>query len=415
MRICNHFTATEAVKEKKKIGPFLLLSREFPLSGRTFRRLSPRGGKSVFELLHIDPFPLEADSFGLEPKTLFQRRFPAQRNVAAGTQNPLPGKSAHQAQYPGYLAGMAGKSSSFGDGAVGTDTAPGYLPDGGGHRGNHGLLISGWSGHLPAYDIIFPDMTEADRNPLQRFSDRAEDYARYRPHYSHDVVHAVQETCGLRPEHLIADIGCGPGMLAEIFLDNGNRVTGVEPNLEMRVAGEKYLAGRPYFRAVDGSAEATNLEPSSVDFVVAGQAFHWFRPPEARIEFARILKPGGWAVLVWHDRDIESTAFLKAYEAFIRRHAIDYEQVTHKYLASYDALQRFFAPNELKLIKQHNQQQLDFDGLRGRLLSSSYIPKSGERYQAMLKELPELFSAHASDGHVALEYDTKIYCGHLER
>jgi SAM-dependent methyltransferase len=204
-------------------------------------------------------------------------------------------------------------------------------------------------------------------------------------------------------------------MLAEIFLDNGNRVIGVEPNLEMRVAGEKYLAGRPNFSAIDGSAESTNLESGSVDFVVAGQAFHWFRPPEARMEFARILKPGGWAVLVWHDRDIESTPFLKAYEAFIRRHSIDYEQITHKYLAGYDALQRFFAPNELKLIKQHNQQQLDFDGLRGRLLSSSYIPKSGERYETMLQELPELFSNHASDDRVALEYDTKIYCGHLDQ
>jgi SAM-dependent methyltransferase len=258
-------------------------------------------------------------------------------------------------------------------------------------------------------------MTEADRNPLQRFSDRAEDYARYRPHYSHDVVHALQEACGLRPEHLIADVGCGPGMLAEIFLDNGNRVLGVEPNREMRVAGEKYLAGRSNFRAIDGSAESTNLESGSVDFVVAGQAFHWFRPPEARMEFARILKPGGWAVLVWHDRDVESTEFLKAYEAFIRRHSIDYEQVTHKYLAGYDALQRFFVPNELKLITQHNQQQLDFDGLRGRLLSSSYIPKSGEGYETMLRELPELFSQHAGTGRVALEYDTKIYCGHLDR
>jgi SAM-dependent methyltransferase len=133
------------------------------------------------------------------------------------------------------------------------------------------------------------------------------------------------------------------------------------------------------------------------------------------MEFARILKPGGWAVLVWHDRDVESTEFLKAYEAFIRRHSIDYEQVTHKYLAGYDALQRFFAPNELKLIKQHNQQQLDFDGLRGRLLSSSYIPKYGEGYEAMLRELPELFSQHAGTGRVALEYDTKIYCGHLDR
>ena len=258
-------------------------------------------------------------------------------------------------------------------------------------------------------------MPEAARHPAARFSDRAEDYVKYRPHYSPEVVQALQQACGLRPEHLIADVGTGPGLLAEIFLDNGNRVIGVEPNREMRLAGQDYLAAYPSFSMVDGSAEATTLHNASIDFVVAGQAFHWFRPDETRTEFARILKPGGWAVLVWHDRNVDSTRFLRAYEDFIRRHSIDYEQVTHKYLASYAALERFFGPDKMQLIQQHNQQQLDFDGLRGRLLSSSYIPKSGDCYEAMSRELPQLFSSHAAAGHVVLQYDTKIYFGHLDR
>ncbi len=258
-------------------------------------------------------------------------------------------------------------------------------------------------------------MPDAARHPAARFSDRAADYVKYRPHYSPEVVQALQQACGLRPEHLIADVGSGPGLLAEVFLDNGNRVIGVEPNREMRLAGEDYLASHRSFSMVDGSAEATSLPNASIDFVVAGQAFHWFRPDETRTEFARILKPGGWAVLVWHDRNVDSTPFLRAYEDFVRRHSIDYEQVTHKYLASYAALERFFTPNKMNLIQQHNQQQLDFDGLRGRLLSSSYIPKSGERYEAMSRELPQLFSSHAAEGLVVLQYDTKIYFGHLDR
>ena len=256
-------------------------------------------------------------------------------------------------------------------------------------------------------------MAEPDRNPIARFSDRAEDYARYRPHYSPDVVKALQQACGLRPEHIIADVGCGTGMLAEIFLDNGNPVIGVEPNREMRLAGEKYLAAYPNFSMAEGSAEATTLSAASVEFVVAGQAFHWFRPREARVEFARILKPGGWAVLVWHDRDSQSTPFLHAYEAFVRQHSTDYDRVTHK-LINYATLQHFFGPHEMQRIQQHNLQRLDFDGLRGRLLSSSYIPKSGEKYDAMIAALPELFSTHAVDGHVVLEYETKIYYGHLD-
>jgi len=258
-------------------------------------------------------------------------------------------------------------------------------------------------------------MAEPTRDTVARFSDRADDYVKYRPHYSPEVVQALQQACGLRPQHLIADVGCGPGLLAKIFLENGNRVVGVEPNREMRIAGENYVAGHPNFSMVDGSAEATGLADASVDFVVAGQAFHWFRPDDTRVEFARIVKPEGWVVLVWHDRDTESTPFLRAYEDFVRRYSTDYEQVTHKYLASYDALQRFFAPNEMTLILQHNQQTLEFDGLRGRLLSSSYVPKAGEKYAAMMLELPRLFSSHAENGHVILEYDTKIYYGHLQR
>jgi SAM-dependent methyltransferase len=258
-------------------------------------------------------------------------------------------------------------------------------------------------------------MSESVRDPVARFSDRAEDYAKYRPRYSHDVVDALKATCGLAPQHLIADVGCGTGLLAKIFLDNGNEVIGLEPNHEMRLEGEKYLAGYEKFRMADGSAEDTKLPPGSVDFVLAGQAFHWFRPPEARKEFARVLKAGGWAALIWHDRDTKSAPFLRAYDAFVRQYSLDYEQVTHKYLASYEALQSFFAPNEMTLINQHNQQLLDFDGLRGRLLSSSYIPKSGERHEAMMRALPQLFSEYARDERVVLEYDTKIYCGHLDR
>ncbi len=262
--------------------------------------------------------------------------------------------------------------------------------------------------------IIF-SMANLIHDPTARFSDRAEDYVKYRPHYSHDVVHALKAACGLNSEALIADVGCGTGMLAEIFLENGNRVIGVEPNQAMRQEGEKYLSKYPNFRMLEGSAEATTLEDQSVEFVTAGQAFHWFRPVETRAEFARVLKPGGWVVVVWHQRDTLGTPFLRAYEQFVQRHSNDYEHVSRSYAASYDAVQHFFAPSAMTLIQQHNQQHLDFDGLRGRLLSSSYIPKSGEKHDAMLQALPQLFSSHAVDDRVVLEYDTNIYYGHLDR
>lgn len=256
-------------------------------------------------------------------------------------------------------------------------------------------------------------MSETYRDTVARFSDRAQDYAKYRPHYSPDVLVALERECGLRPDHVIADVGCGPGLLAEILLQNGNRVIGVEPNLEMREAGEQYLARYANFRMVDGSAENTALADASMDFVVAGQAFHWFRPPQARTEFARILKPGGWAVLIWHDRDTQATPFLRAYEDFLQKYSVDYQRVNHKTVASHEVITRFFAPDRVQFIAQQTRQHFDFEGLRGRLLSSSYVPREGPAAETMLQKLPELFSKYADDGQVVVEYETKIYYGHL--
>ena len=271
-------------------------------------------------------------------------------------------------------------------------------------------LRSGFIAHVK----IAP-MAEAGRTPAARFSDRAEDYVKYRR-----ITRPKSRTLCRKPA------ACGPSMSSltsaaardcwpKIFLDIGNHVIGVEPNPEMRVAGEEYLAAYPNFTIKDGQRRGKLCPTPASTLSSLARPSTGFNPSTTRTEFARILKPGGWAVLIWHDRNVDSTPFLRAYEDFVRRHSIDYEQVAHKYVATYAALEEFFAPNKMMLIQQHNQQRLDFDGLRGRLLSSSYIPKSGERYEALSRELPDLFSSHAANGHIVLQYDTKIYFGHLDQ
>jgi SAM-dependent methyltransferase len=257
-------------------------------------------------------------------------------------------------------------------------------------------------------------MPQLVRDPKARFSDRVEDYIKYRPRYQREVQEALQKACELNPSHVIADVGCGTGFSAELFLQNGNRVIGIEPNREMREAGNVYLSAYPKFEMRDGSAENTGLESRSIDFVLAGQAFHWFPFAETRAEFARILKPNGWVVLIWHDRSTDATPFLQAYENLLHRHAVDYKDVVHRAVANPEVMGKFFAPQTVKLISLKAEQRFDFDGLRGRLLSSSYVPREGERAEAMLRELPALFSSYAEDGQVAFLYETKIYYGHLE-
>ena len=214
-------------------------------------------------------------------------------------------------------------------------------------------------------------------DPTQRFSRRVDNYVKYRPGYPPAVLDLLQRACGLTPEAMIADIGAGTGLLAELFLAHGNRVLGVEPNREMREAGARLLARYPGYQAVDGRAEATTLPDAGVDFVTAGQAFHWFDPAGARAEFQRILRPGGWVALVWNMRQTDSTLFLAGFEALLRAHVPAYPAQQDEG-GTQDSIQALFGPTPWQVARFANAQHFDLAGLEGRLLSSSYAPDPGD-------------------------------------
>ncbi len=249
---------------------------------------------------------------------------------------------------------------------------------------------------------------------IDRFSSRVENYVRYRPGYPGEVVDLLTTECGLTPESVVADLGSGTGILSELFLRHGNMVYAVEPNREMRSAAEQLLRGYANFMSVDGKAEATSLADDSVDFVSAGQSFHWFEQEEARREFVRILKPEGWVILIWNERRLYSTPFLRAYEELFLKYGTDYEQVRHENV--YENIASFFAPEGVRAATFDNFQTLSFDGLQGRAFSASYTPEPGQsNYGPMLEELIQIFQSHQEDGKVTIEYDTKMYYGHLRR
>ena len=168
-------------------------------------------------------------------------------------------------------------------------------------------------------------MHPTNTNPTQRFSDRVENYVRYRPSYPKEVLSILQEETEFTSASVIADVDSGTGISTKLFLENGNTVYGVEPNQKMRQAAEAFLQAYPHFRSIAGTAEATTLPDQLVDYVVAAQAFHWFNIPATRQEFARVLKPDGWVVLLWNSRRLNSTPFLQAYEALLQQYGTDYQ------------------------------------------------------------------------------------------
>ena len=245
-----------------------------------------------------------------------------------------------------------------------------------------------------------------------RFTSRVESYAKYRPGYPAELIEVLRSECGLTSDAVVADIGSGTGILSELLLKNGNEVLGVEPNDAMRNAGTELLRAYPKFRSVAAPAEATTLTSASVDLITVGQAFHWFDASAVRTEFVRVLKPKGFVALIWNDRRLDSTPFLKAYELLLKEFGTDYAKVQQ--FDYTNDVANFFAPKTFKHRDFANRQEFDFNGLKGRVLSTSYTPELGHvQHEPMMKELEKLFISHQQEGMVAFEYDTKVFYGQL--
>lgn len=244
---------------------------------------------------------------------------------------------------------------------------------------------------------------------VSRFSSRVGDYVRWRPSYPPAAASLLARECGLGPDSIVADIGSGTGFFTRLLLDSGASVFAVEPNPAMRAAAEESLASEPRFHSVAGAAEQTTLAPASCSLVTAAQAFHWFDRARARAEFQRILRPSGWIVLAWNERRTSGSPFLEAYEDLLLRWCPEYPRVAATY-PSAAALEPFFAPALMRSAAFPNSQSLDFEGLRGRLLSSSYAPRPPHpNHEPMLAALDRIFHSHQSAGQVEMTYDCLLY------
>jgi SAM-dependent methyltransferase len=253
----------------------------------------------------------------------------------------------------------------------------------------------------------------SSRDPTARFSDRVDSYVRARPSYPVAVLDAIEEETARSGPLSVADVGSGTGIFTKLLLERGHTVYAVEPNAPMRTAAERDLGANPYFRSVDGKAEATRLADASVDLVTAAQAFHWFDRDAARVEWSRILRPPRWAALLWNDRRSEP-GFGSAYEEFLKEWGgEEYRRVRWSWAVG-DTLGKFFGPDGFRERTVTNKQELDLAGVQGRLLSSSYLPGPDDsRREPMLAAAAGMFERFQNGGTVVLSYETKLYVGRL--
>jgi SAM-dependent methyltransferase len=250
-------------------------------------------------------------------------------------------------------------------------------------------------------------------DPTKRFSDRVDNYVKFRPGYPPEVVTFLAKGCDLTVASVIADVGAGTGIFTKILLDEGYKVYAVEPNQPMRDAAVAQLSAYKNFTPVNGTAEATTLAGNSANLIVCAQAFHWFNDAQTRVEFGRILKPGGKAALIWNNRLTDVNDFAIAYEKLLKEDGIDYNKVNHRNIRDID-FKAFFKNGVYTLTKYTNAQVFDEEGLLGRAYSSSYVPPrdtmAGQKFLVLLKDV---FNRYKVDGKVSIQYQTEIYLGEV--
>jgi len=249
------------------------------------------------------------------------------------------------------------------------------------------------------------------RNPAERFSDRVENYIRYRPSYPKELISVLMREQLISEDSVVADVGSGTGIFTKLLLRAGCTVYAVEPNDEMREAAEKILGWYPNFVSINGQAEATTLKSRSVDLITVAQAFHWFNIEETKREFKRILRSTGSFVLVWNTRQTERTSFMSEYDRLLTKYCPEYEGVAHRNV-SQASVMSFYGIEEVTRFVCNNFQIFNLEGLKGRLLSSSYAPKEHqEGFQPLMVSLEGLFEKHQENGQVQFLYETEMFYG----
>jgi SAM-dependent methyltransferase len=239
-----------------------------------------------------------------------------------------------------------------------------------------------------------------DADSKQRFTNRVEDYARYRPTYPKEIIAAILDGYSAP---VIADLGAGTGISAHALHDAGATVFAIEPNGRMREA----IVSIPGIDIRNATAEHTMLDDTSVDIITAFQAYHWFDADAVLHEARRIARPGGRFAAVWNHRD-RSDPLTGAYESIVDRYdesggEIDRTRRSAKVL---DDLQRHGWVNP-RVVSFTHRRVLDWEMMLGLARSASYLPKEGALYESMAGELRGLFDSWPSEK--AFTYVTDAY------
>lgn len=253
------------------------------------------------------------------------------------------------------------------------------------------------------------NLSSASYDPKGRFTGLAQIYAKARPTYPREAIDFIVSKCSLNESSYLVDVGCGTGISSRLFAERGIPTIGVDPNDDMRqeAIDENKRQRSEWLTFINGSSEKTGLEDGVADVVLAAQAFHWFKPEPTLKEFVRILKPRGWCILMWNERD-DADVFTSEYSKILQSLPETRTVEMKRGESGDDLLESHLFQSAGKAVFE-NEQAMDKEGLLGRAFSASYVPKAGELFITLKTALDELFEKYQKDGQVIMKYATSVY------
>jgi SAM-dependent methyltransferase len=244
-----------------------------------------------------------------------------------------------------------------------------------------------------------------------KFTDKAEVYAKYRPSYPHEYIEYLISETGLHEDCIIADIGSGTGILSRQLLERGFTVIGVEPNDDMRTIAEQTLNLDSRFISVKATAENTTIKDNCIDLVTVAQAFHWFDIEQFRMECQRILKQDAKVALVWNSRD-GSSDLNKESADVCQKYCPNFKGFSGGMEETPITFQQFFKDGKYDFKYFRNDLPYNLIGFLGRYLSASYSPKKTDKeYNPFITALSNLFDKYSNDGIIVIPNITRSYLG----
>jgi ubiquinone/menaquinone biosynthesis C-methylase UbiE len=236
------------------------------------------------------------------------------------------------------------------------------------------------------------------------FGSASDAYERGRPSYPAEALALLAGELALGPGATVVEVAAGTGKLTRLLTPTGARVVAVEPVAEMRRVLVDKVSG---VTVVAGTAEALPLADRSVDAMVVAQAFHWFHPPEALAEVARVLRPGGGLGLMWNELD-HSVPWVAELHAAMRRRR---PQQIPQYGDGTDWAALVAGADAFTSLRQRqvaHEQLLDAETLVASVLSTSYIAAQPNAEQAALAaEVRHLLADQPES--IVLPYRTDVF------